>query len=438
MEGFNELGMAVNIVRLVISGTVLLLKVPVGLTTGGIKLAAKAIYCGVTRDVKYGRTTIKRLSDKGGNIQLVQIEESDLKAFKKLAKKYGILYSILPDLNKGDGKIEIMFHTEEAPRMSSLMLRLTRSRLVGLDDYINNAQPEEVEQLDREVEAQLANEKERKQPENFKNAAGIKFDDIAEIDLAAYRQNPELFEVSFDKTAVVKELEHYYMVKIPNSDGKDCILIDKKRVFGDNDILSAFYLKDGMDIPVRTSQGHIYMRPSREMYDNHYDYAGIRERQMQMPEKNMAVQPDNGYEELVPSQNSREEFFEELQKGGMSEHSVLDLAASEKYRNLQVITIDQSLLAEPGQMETPDMQSVTVRVPYTKGSLYLQVDKENLRSFKNKSGGTTYFTAYNRKDNIDIYNKKGTQLGSMRTSELTKYFDKENIWKIGAKSQPRL
>ena len=36
---------------------------------------------------------------------------------EKMAKKYGILYSVLPDVNKKDGLSEVIFHTEAVPRV---------------------------------------------------------------------------------------------------------------------------------------------------------------------------------------------------------------------------------------------------------------------------------------------------------------------------------
>ena len=35
-----------------------------------------------------------------------------MKKVEKMAKKYGILYSVLPDVNKKDGLSEVIFHTE--------------------------------------------------------------------------------------------------------------------------------------------------------------------------------------------------------------------------------------------------------------------------------------------------------------------------------------
>lgn len=47
-----------------------------------------------------------------GNLQVLQIKENDVREFEKMAKKYGILYSKMPDINKGDGMTEYIFPVE--------------------------------------------------------------------------------------------------------------------------------------------------------------------------------------------------------------------------------------------------------------------------------------------------------------------------------------
>ena len=41
-----------------------------------------------------------------------------------MAKKYGILYSVLPDCNKTDGMSEVIFHTEAVPRVNMMIQKL--------------------------------------------------------------------------------------------------------------------------------------------------------------------------------------------------------------------------------------------------------------------------------------------------------------------------
>ena len=46
----------------------------------------------------------------------------------EMAKKYGVLYSVLPDCNKKDGLSEVIFHTEAVPRVN-MMIQKLKSRL---------------------------------------------------------------------------------------------------------------------------------------------------------------------------------------------------------------------------------------------------------------------------------------------------------------------
>ena len=78
-------------------------------------------------------------------------KRQDLERVKALANKYGILYSILPDLNEKDGMSEILFHSQAAPRIQSMMAKIEHSNIGTLDEYYENAEPDKVEQLVEEV-----------------------------------------------------------------------------------------------------------------------------------------------------------------------------------------------------------------------------------------------------------------------------------------------
>ena len=84
-------------------------------------------------------------------MQVFRFETKDLERVKALANKYGILYSILPDLNEKDGMSEILFHSQAAPRIQSMMAKIEHSNIGTLDEYYENAEPDKVEQLVEEV-----------------------------------------------------------------------------------------------------------------------------------------------------------------------------------------------------------------------------------------------------------------------------------------------
>lgn len=99
-----------------------------------------------------GKTSVKQLLKSGGDLQVFKFRTEDMPTVKKLADKYGILYSILPDLNKADGMSEILFHSQAAPRIQSIMEQIQNTKIESMDDYFANAEPEELEKAVQEAE----------------------------------------------------------------------------------------------------------------------------------------------------------------------------------------------------------------------------------------------------------------------------------------------
>ena len=78
------------------------------------------------------------LLQKGGDLQVFQFKTEDMKKVEKMAKKYGILYSVLPDINRKDGMSEIIFHTEAVPRVNMMIQKLKYGKVAAFDDYLKN------------------------------------------------------------------------------------------------------------------------------------------------------------------------------------------------------------------------------------------------------------------------------------------------------------
>ena len=47
-----------------------------------------------------GRTSVRQLLKKGGDLQVFSFDTGDMAKVKELLKKHGVLYAMLPDLNK--------------------------------------------------------------------------------------------------------------------------------------------------------------------------------------------------------------------------------------------------------------------------------------------------------------------------------------------------
>lgn len=131
----EEIAEAVQIIRVAFDGMEIALKIG----SGGVK-AMKEIVDVLIGLMEYeksiGKVNMRKLLTKGGDLQVFQFNESDLKKVEKLAKKYGILYSVLPNIDKENGKREIVFHTEAVPRVNLMIEKLKTGRIATFEEYL--------------------------------------------------------------------------------------------------------------------------------------------------------------------------------------------------------------------------------------------------------------------------------------------------------------
>lgn len=121
----SEISDAVQIIRVGYDTIEIAMKVG----SGSIEMMQKAVnlLIGLLEHEKtMGKTNLKGLLEKGGDIQVLTFADEDLKKFQKLAKKYGILYSVMPDADRKDGITEVLFHSEAAPRLRMICQKLKK------------------------------------------------------------------------------------------------------------------------------------------------------------------------------------------------------------------------------------------------------------------------------------------------------------------------
>lgn len=146
----EEIQEAVQIIRLAYDGMEIAIKVG----SGGLSAIQKAVdfFKGMLDYEKsIGKTSMRKLLMKGGDLQVFQFRTEDMKKFEKLAKKYGIFYSTLPDINREDGMSEVLFHSEAVPRVNILMQKLGIGKVSNLDDYLKNGSQESPGRLTGEL-----------------------------------------------------------------------------------------------------------------------------------------------------------------------------------------------------------------------------------------------------------------------------------------------
>lgn len=166
----SEINDAVQIIRVAYDGVEIAMKVG----SGSIELMQKALdlLVGMLKYEKtMGKASLKELLKKGGDIQVLSFADEDMKKFKKLAKKYGILYSVMPDANRKDGMTEVMFHSEAAPRVRMMCQKLSQGRIFNIDEYLKNGNEEQINKLLDHLEKQKGNSKLRTDEVSIANHA---------------------------------------------------------------------------------------------------------------------------------------------------------------------------------------------------------------------------------------------------------------------------
>ncbi len=142
----EEIQEAIQIIRVGYDGLEIAMKIGGG-AIEGTKKALDFLIAILEREKTMGRTDMRKLLMKGGDLQVFQFNTEDLPKVEKMAKKYGILYSVLPDINKSDGKSEIIFHTEAVPRVNMMIQKLKFGRIATFDDYLKNGDEKEMDKI---------------------------------------------------------------------------------------------------------------------------------------------------------------------------------------------------------------------------------------------------------------------------------------------------
>lgn len=142
----EEIQEAVQIIRVGYDGIEIAMRVCGG-TLEEMKKALDFLIAVMDHEKTMGKTDMRRLLMKGGDLQVLQFPTEDRKRVEKLAKKYGLLYAVLPDINQKDGMSEIIFHTEAVPRVNMMVQKLKSGRIATFDDYLKNGDEKEIDKV---------------------------------------------------------------------------------------------------------------------------------------------------------------------------------------------------------------------------------------------------------------------------------------------------
>ena len=228
----EEIQEAVQIIRVAYDGIEIAMKVG----SGGIAAMQKAIDFlkgMLDYEKSLGKTSMRKLLLKGGDLQVLQFNTEDMKKVEKMAKKYGILYSVLPDCNRKDGLSEVIFHTEAVPRVNMMIQKLKFGKIATFDDYLKNGDEKSLGKLMDFLKKQQGNEKSHTIEGDKVNSAidGL----IEKVGMFAMEkkaisvdQVKENFSINGEQAeSVIRQLETIGVLGKKNEDGTHTVMMDK-------------------------------------------------------------------------------------------------------------------------------------------------------------------------------------------------------------------
>lgn len=227
----EEIQEAVQIIRVAYEGIEIALKVG----SGGIAVMQKAVEFlkgMLDYEKSLGKTSMKKLLMRGGDLQVLQFQTSDMKKVKRLARKYGILYSVLPDVNK-DGLSEVIFHTEAVPRANMLIQKMGSGRIATFEDFLKDGDEKSLAKLMEFLQRQKkGNDKVHTEEEKAMSLmngliekVGLFAVEKQSISVDAVKENFNLESVQAEE--IVKQLETIGVLDKQDEHGNRKVMLDQ-------------------------------------------------------------------------------------------------------------------------------------------------------------------------------------------------------------------
>lgn len=227
----DEISEAVQIIRVTFDGVEVAMKVG----SGGLKVI-KDLCTFIKGMLDYektmGKTSMRKLLMKGGDLQVLQFQESDLKKVKRMAKKYGILYSELPKIHKDSGMVEIVIHSEAVPRANLIIQKLGVGQLTSIEDYMRNSEQGDLSELLKFFEKQksgnadIPSEEADKVVDSLIEKVGLYAMEKEKVKVDEVKENFSINEIQAKD--ILRKLTAMGAMEISDKDGTYKIVMDKE------------------------------------------------------------------------------------------------------------------------------------------------------------------------------------------------------------------
>lgn len=270
----DEIQGAVQIIRVGYEGIEIAMKVGAG-GLSAMKQAVEFLKGIMDYEKSIGKTSMRKLLMKGGNLQVFQFKTADMAEVEKLAKKYGILYSKLPDLNLEDDLSEIVFHSEAVPRVNMMIQKLKDGKIAGLEEYLKNGDKEQLGKYQKFFkEHNIATADVTVKEQNVDDVSRNK--ELTErVDIISKAQNPDLMDVTIDKSLITEETETQVKTRVPGTFGENVryVWFDKEDVAEINEGKTLLtFLDKQKEYHLYDNAGQVLERMyGKKLCDEHYD-----------------------------------------------------------------------------------------------------------------------------------------------------------------------
>lgn len=295
----SEITDAVQIIHVLFEGADLCLRVT-GKCMKPLGQLAKLIMGILAKEKMEGKTSMKNLLKRGGDMQVFRFPQEQMKKVEAMAKKYGILYSLLPDFNK-NGMREMVFHAESLPRMNALIEKLKTGQVMGLEEYFQNTSDGEINkfyeesqkgrttekeagkeagdmQKNTESRAYSANSRGQEQHQPWMETGYLKMKDIEAIPLDQrlnildHYQSGNYDPITITSKLVIKQEEDHVVVRLPRQTGKFIRIPTEDFYFPEGSRTALAFLKKKEEMKVYTQTGsEMFAMKGNDIFHNYFD-----------------------------------------------------------------------------------------------------------------------------------------------------------------------
>ncbi|MBO5055401.1 MAG: PcfB family protein [Lachnospiraceae bacterium] len=195
----SEITDAAQVVHVLFEGTELFIRIT-GIGLKPLQQLTKLLYALMTREKLNGKTSMKDLLKRGGELHVFRFPQEQLKKVETMAKKYGILYSLVPDFNK-DGMRELVFHSDSLSLMNAMIEKLKAGQVVDLEDYLKTASEKDIDRFYEEMKDRNAEERTGEKKTEERSSADMQ---KAQAAKAAEKTQGKMPDLSFMETGYLK------------------------------------------------------------------------------------------------------------------------------------------------------------------------------------------------------------------------------------------